>query len=178
MCNCTVLFSACDTCPACFMLDFMPKTTWVLSTNHECPCFGYFPVSLMIFTFFFLFMQVAYLNHDTFFTSVSLSKENLSSFFLWDLPVVEMSPEWVTGPEQGKSSGRIANFSLWTGMFRDGISSVPDETVILLWLGHYFLICETGTGQQVLQLHDRRMMMMIFMQCLVPEQQKFFSVLN
>jgi len=37
--------------------------------------------------------------------------------------VVKISPEWVTGPEQGKSSGRIANFSLWTGMFRDGISS-------------------------------------------------------
>ena len=38
--------------------------------------------------------------------------------------------EWVTGPEQGKSSGRIAKFSLWTGMFRDGISSIPGETVI------------------------------------------------
>jgi len=43
--------------------------------------------------------------------------ENLSSFFPWDLPVVEISPEWVTGPEQGKSSGRIATFSLWTGGF-------------------------------------------------------------
>ena len=49
-------------------------------------------------------------------------KENLSGFFLWDLPVVKISPEWVTGPEQGKSSGRIATFSLWTGMFRDGIN--------------------------------------------------------
>jgi hypothetical protein len=29
--------------------------------------------------------------------------------------VVKISPEWVTGPEQGKSSGRIATFSLWTG---------------------------------------------------------------
>jgi hypothetical protein len=29
--------------------------------------------------------------------------------------VVKISPEWVTGPEQqGKSSGRIATFSLWT----------------------------------------------------------------
>jgi hypothetical protein len=46
--------------------------------------------------------------------------------------VVEISPEWVTGPEQGKSSDRVATFSLWTGMFRDGISSVPDETVIPL----------------------------------------------
>ena len=29
--------------------------------------------------------------------------------------MVKISPEWVTGPEQGKSSGRIATFSLWTG---------------------------------------------------------------
>jgi hypothetical protein len=33
--------------------------------------------------------------------------------------VVKISPEWVTGPEQGKPSGRIATFSLWTGMFTD-----------------------------------------------------------
>ena len=46
--------------------------------------------------------------------------------------MAEISPEWVTGSEQGKSSGRIATFSLWTGMFRDGISPIPDETVILL----------------------------------------------
>jgi len=31
-----------------------------------------------------------------------------------DLPVVKISPEWVMGPQQGKSSGRIATFSLWT----------------------------------------------------------------
>ena len=31
----------------------------------------------------------------------------------------KISTEWVTGPEQGKSSGRIATFSLRTGMFRD-----------------------------------------------------------
>ena len=30
-----------------------------------------------------------------------LFKENLSSFFPWDLPVVKISPEWVMGPEQG-----------------------------------------------------------------------------
>jgi hypothetical protein len=46
--------------------------------------------------------------------------------------VVKISPEWVTGPEQSKSSGRIANFYLWIGMFRDGIFSVPGETVIPL----------------------------------------------
>ena len=43
-----------------------------------------------------------------------------------------MSPEWVMGPEQGKSSGRVATFSLWTGLLRDGISCIPDETVIPL----------------------------------------------
>jgi hypothetical protein len=31
--------------------------------------------------------------------------------------VVEISPEWVTGPEQGKSSDRVATFSLWTCFF-------------------------------------------------------------
>ena len=36
-------------------------------------------------------------------------------------------PEWVTGSEQGKSSGRIATFSLWTGIFRDDISSTEDS---------------------------------------------------
>ena len=44
----------------------------------------------------------------------------------WHLPVVKISPEWVTGPEQGKSSGRIATFSFWTGMFWDGISSIHE----------------------------------------------------
>jgi len=32
--------------------------------------------------------------------------------------VVKISLEWVTGPEQGKSSSRIATFNLWTGMRR------------------------------------------------------------
>jgi len=48
------------------------------------------------------------------------------------MPVVKISPEWLKDPEQSKSSGRIATFSLWTSMFRDGISSIPDETVIPL----------------------------------------------
>jgi len=46
--------------------------------------------------------------------------------------VVIVSLECVTGPEnpeQGKSSGGIANFTLWTGMFRDGISSTPGEEI-------------------------------------------------
>jgi hypothetical protein len=46
--------------------------------------------------------------------------------------VVKIFPKWVTGPEQGKSIGKIATFSLWTGVFRDGISSIPDKTVIPL----------------------------------------------
>jgi len=46
--------------------------------------------------------------------------------------MVKISPEWVMVPEQGKSSGRIAIFSPWVGMFRDGISSFPGETVVLL----------------------------------------------
>ena len=51
-----------------------------------------------------------------------MNNENLSGSFPWDLPVVTISPEWVTGSEQGKSSGRIATISLWTGLFWDGIS--------------------------------------------------------
>jgi len=46
--------------------------------------------------------------------------------------VLKISPEWVTGQEQGKSSGRTATFNLWTGMFRDDISPIPGETVIPL----------------------------------------------
>jgi hypothetical protein len=46
--------------------------------------------------------------------------------------MVKISPEWVTGLGQVKSSGRIATFSLWTDMFRDGISSILGETVIPL----------------------------------------------
>ena len=60
----------------------------------------------------------------------------------WVLPVVKISPECATDPEQVKSSGRIAAFILWTGTFRDGIFSIPGETVIPLWLGRHFLVCE------------------------------------
>jgi hypothetical protein len=56
------------------------------------------------------------LNRGTFFISMS-SFEDPSGFFLWDMAVIEMSSEWLTGPEQGKSSGRTATFSLWTGVF-------------------------------------------------------------
>ena len=80
----------------------------------------------------------SYLNRDTFSTSMSSFKENLPGFFPWNLPVVTISPELVTVPEQGKSSGRIATFSLWTGMFRDGISSIPGETVYTVVTGWPF----------------------------------------
>jgi len=46
--------------------------------------------------------------------------------------VVKFSPEWVTGPEQDTPNGTIATFSLWTGVFRGGISSIPGETDIPL----------------------------------------------
>ena len=75
---------------------------------------------------------------------IIIIEENLSGFFPWHSPVVKISLEWITGPEQGKSSGRNSTFSLWTGMFRDGISSIPGETVIPLWLGSHFLVCENG----------------------------------
>ena len=42
---------------------------------------------------------------------------------------LEFPPEWVTGTQQVKSSDRIATFILWTGVLRDGISSIPGETV-------------------------------------------------
>jgi len=48
------------------------------------------------------------------------------------MPVVRISPEWVMIPEQGNTHGRIATYNLWTGTFWDGISSIPDETVIPL----------------------------------------------
>jgi hypothetical protein len=48
-------------------------------------------------------------------------------------------------------------------MFKDGISSIPGETVIPLWLADGimadlwwdFWTRETGMGQQVAQLHER-----------------------
>jgi hypothetical protein len=43
---------------------------------------------------------------------------------------------------QNRVSPVVATFSLWTGMFKDGISYIPCETVIPLWLGRHFLVCE------------------------------------
>ena len=42
-------------------------------------------------------------------------------FFPWDLPRVKISSEWVTGPEQGKSSGRIAKRRQKNNSSRDEI---------------------------------------------------------
>jgi len=67
-------------------------------------------------------------------------KEKLSDFFPWDFPLVQISPEWVKGTHQSKSSGRIATFSLWTDMVDPWID---------------FWIRETGKRQQVPQLHAR-----------------------
>jgi len=72
------------------------------------------------------------------------SKFYLTGFFPWDLPVVKISPEWVTGPEQGKSSGRIATFSLWTGRFRDGISSIPGESYTAMTRSSFPRLWEQG----------------------------------
>ena len=66
--------------------------------------------------------------------------------------MVKISPEWVTGLEQGKSSGRVATFKLWTGVFRDGISSIPGETVILLQLGRHFFVCENRVYHEKLRM--------------------------
>jgi hypothetical protein len=46
--------------------------------------------------------------------------------------VVKILPEYITVPELGKSSGGIATFSRWTGMFSYGIFSIPGEAAIPL----------------------------------------------
>ena len=65
---------------------------------------------------------VAASNNDYLYIII-LFKENLSGFFPWDLPGVKIFPERVTGPEQG----RIATFSLWTGMFSDTLGQITKQ---------------------------------------------------
>jgi len=60
-------------------------------------------------------------------------KQNLPGFIPWNLPVVQISPEWVTVPEQGTSSGRIGTFSLWTGMFRDRKTITESKMCVLIF---------------------------------------------
>ena len=81
-------------------------------------------------------------------------KEDLSGFFPWDLPVVKISPVWVTVPEQGKSSRRVTTFSLWTGVFRDGISYIPGERVTPLWLGRHILVSENRVYHEKVRMTD------------------------
>jgi hypothetical protein len=72
--------------------------------------------------------------------------------------VTIISPEWVRSPEQGKSSGRTANFSLWTGTFWDGISSIRDETVTLLGLSRRCLVCGNRVYRERLDRTGYRIM--------------------
>jgi hypothetical protein len=44
--------------------------------------------------------------------------------------VARISPEWITSPEQGRLSSMTPTYIPWAGMFQDGVSSIPDETVI------------------------------------------------
>ena len=52
--------------------------------------------------------------------------------------MVDISPEWVTSSEQGKSSVRVAAFSPLSSVVWDGISSMPNETVIPLYKVVFF----------------------------------------
>jgi len=95
--------------------------------------------------------------------------------------VVKTSPEWITGPERGKSSGRIATFSLWTGMFRDYKTNVQIAKELKItqildilleykrsWIQHVNRMPRNRLpgvillpNWQVAQLHERYMMMMM-----------------
>jgi len=96
-----------------------------------------------------------YLNHSTFSISESSFGNNPTGLSLSDFPVVKISLELVTSSKHCKASSRTATSSLWTGMFWDGISSIPDETVILLWLGCYCLVCGNTTRRWGWLLHQK-----------------------
>jgi hypothetical protein len=68
------------------------------------------------------------------------------------LPVVKVFPEWVSDPERAKFSGRVATFSLWTGVSRDGNFSIPDETVIPLWLCRHLIVCENSVYREKVRM--------------------------
>jgi hypothetical protein len=94
-----------------------------------------------------------------------------------------MSPEWVTGPEQCKSSGSISTFSLWTGLAKwiqhvnrmprnrsptDKQNYTPKNKMNQgRPLKRLLDVCETGTGQQVAQLLDSYMMMLLLMMMMI-----------
>ena len=73
-----------------------------------------------------------YLNRSTVFMSESSFGNSPPGFYLSDFPVVRISADLVPSSEHSKSSSRTATFSLWTGVCWDGISSIPDATVIPL----------------------------------------------
>lgn len=62
--------------------------------------------------------------------------------------MVKISPQWVTSPEKGTSSGRVATFNLWTDVIWDGISSMPDETVTAVIRSSLPLLCEQGVPRE------------------------------
>ena len=61
-------------------------------------------------------------------TRSGLTYPEVSSKVLETCQWLKISPEWVTGPEQGKSSSRTATFSLWTGM-SVGVNDVINNRV-------------------------------------------------
>jgi len=79
-------------------------------------------------------------------------KENLSGFFPWDLPVVKISPEWVTGREQGKCSGRVDTFSLWIGMSQN-VNRMPRNRLPRV-MKHYCLTGRRNHGRPLKRLLD------------------------
>jgi len=79
-------------------------------------------------------------------------RKNPSGFFLFVVPLGRISCEWVTIPEQGKSSGSIATFSLWIGVFWNGVSSISDETVIPPCLGRRCLVSGNSVYHEKLRL--------------------------
>ena len=62
---------------------------------------------------------------NTFSTSMLSFKENLSGFFPWELPVVIISPEWVTGPEQGSPVVRLLTLASRLACLGMALPSLP-----------------------------------------------------
>jgi hypothetical protein len=87
--------------------------------------------------------------------------------------VVEISPEWVTGPEQGKSSGRVATFSLWTGFFitNTKISKVIEDIRVYrsneIGSDHYLLCAKVNFPPRWLNKGNKKTPL---------EQEEFFKV--
>ena len=79
---------------------FIRRTIWIESVTNSI--------------LFYLRFQSSYSS-----SPLGLSLQSMYNLLINILsPVVKISPELVTDQEQGKISGRIATFSLWTGKFR------------------------------------------------------------